>query len=640
MDRREALKTFGAATAGAWLGSQLTALPAVAAVSKPRAALQPFPLSAVRLLDSDFSAAQARNARYLLALDPDRLLHNFRVNAGLKPKAPVYGGWESVEPWIDIRCHGHTLGHYLSACAMHYAATGDDVFKERVAYAVSELAACQAASKNGLVCAFPDGPEQLERSFRGEDFVGVPWYTMHKIYAGLRDAHTFAGNEQALDVLVGLSDWAWNATRPLSDAAMQKLLDREHGGMNEILADVYTLTNDGRYLHLAERFSHRALLDPLAAGRDVLDGLHSNTQIPKVIGFARLYELTGKPEYDKAARFFWDRVVNARSFVTGGNGEGEHFFPPHEFVQRLSSAKTMETCCTHNLLKLTRKLFTLEPNARYADYYERALFNGILASQDPDSGMVTYFQATRPGYVKLYCTPFDSFWCCTGSGIENHTKYGDSIYFHDDESLAVNLFIASRLEWRERGLTLTQATRFPYEERSRLTFELTSPTSLALRIRHPAWCRELTVMVNGRRHLVSKQAGSFVTIERRWRSGDTVEVQLPMHLHAEPLPNAPTFVAALYGPIVLVGRMGRHGITPGADLIVNERLSGTMLNDPTPVPAFVGTAESFISSFVGTGEPLHFVVRGFEQNREIQFMPYFALHHERYNMYWRLQGSS
>src|SRR5690606_36705164 len=332
---------------------------------------------------------------------------------------------------------------------------------------------------------------------------------------------------------------------------------------------------------------------PLAAGRDVLDGLHSTTQIPTVIGFARLYELTGKPEYAKAARFFWDRVVNARSFLTGGNGEGEHFFPPHEFVQRLSSAKTMETCCTHNLLKLTRKLFTLEPNARYADYYERALFNGILASQDPDSGMVTYFQATRPGYVKLYCTPFDSFWCCTGSGIENHTKYGDSIYFHDDESLAVNLFIASRLEWRERGLTLTQATRFPYEERSRLTFELTSPTSLALRIRHPAWCRELTVMVNGRRHLVSKQAGSFVTIERRWRSGDTVEVQLPMHLHAEPLPNAPTFVAALYGPIVLVGRMGRHGITPGADLIVNERLSGTMLNDPTPVPAFVGTAESF-----------------------------------------------
>lgn len=639
MDRREALKTLGVAASGAWLGSSLATLPSFAASSQARPALQPFALSAVRLLDSDFSKAQERNARYLLALEPDRLLHNFRVNAGLKPKAPVYGGWESVEPWIDIRCHGHTLGHYLSACAMHYAATGDAAFKDRVAYAVAELAACQAASKNGLVCAFPDGAEQLERSLRGEAFVGVPWYTMHKVYAGLRDAHTFTGNAQALEVLVRLSDWAWEATSPLSEAAMQQLLDREHGGMNEILADVYALTNDAKYLLLAERFSHRALLDPLAAGQDVLDGLHSNTQIPKVIGFARLHELTGKAEYDRAARFFWDRVVRARSFVTGGNGDGEHFFSPHEFAQRLSSAKTMETCCTHNLLKLTRKLFAHQPSADYADYYERALFNGILASQDPASGMVTYFQATRPGYVKLYCTPFDSFWCCTGSGIENHAKYGDSVYFHDDRSLLVNLFIASRLDWRERGLTLTQTTRFPYEARSQLALELAKPTSLALQLRHPAWCRELTVTVNGKQEVISTKAGSFVTIERRWRSGDVVDVQLPMHLYTESLPGAPTFVAALYGPIVLVGRMGRHGITPGADLIVNERLSGTMLNDPTPVPAFAGTAEAFIRAFARTHEPLHFVARGFEQDRAIEFMPYYALAHERYNMYWNVQSN-
>ena len=636
IDRREALKSLGVGTVSAWFGSLAISSRSLAHPSVSNATAKPFPLQAVRLLESEFSAAQTRNARYLSDLDADRLLHNFRVNAGLEPKAPVYGGWESQEPWVDIRCHGHTLGHYLSACSMHYAATGDKAFKARVDYVVSELAECQKAGKTGLVCAFPDGAEQLERSLRGEEFAGVPWYTMHKVYAGLRDAHVHANSELAREVLVRLSDWAWRVTEPLSDAQMQRLLDREHGGMNEILADVHALTNDPKYLRLAERFSHRALLDPLVSGKDTLDGLHSNTQIPKVIGFARLYELTGREEYRRAARFFWDRVVGARSFVTGGNGDGEHFFPPNEFAQRLPSAKTMETCCTHNLLKLTRKLFVGEPTAPYADYYERALFNGILASQDPDSGMVTYFQATRPGYVKLYCTPFDSFWCCTGSGIENHAKYGDSIYFHDNnDSLFVNLFVASSLDWDARGLKLTQTTRFPDEDRSRLTFELKKPTWLGLQVRHPWWCREAVVTINGKRRIVSREPSSYIAIERQWRNGDVVEVQLPMHLHAEPLPGEPDVVAAMFGPIVLVGRMGTHGLSAGADLIVNERLSGTMLNDPTPVPAFVGTPAQFIESFERRDDRLQFVVNGFEGGRSIEFMPYYRLAHERYNLYWK-----
>lgn len=635
IDRREALKSLGVGTVSAWFGGLTLSSSSLAQAHTGNSTAKPFPLRDVRLLESEFSAAQARNARYLSDLDADRLLHNFRVNAGLEPKAPVYGGWESQEPWVDIRCHGHTLGHYLSACSMHYAATGDETFKARVDYVVAELAECQKAGKTGLVCAFPDGAEQLERSLRGEEFAGVPWYTMHKVYAGLRDAHVLANSELALEVLVGLSDWAWRVTEPLSDAQMQRLLDREHGGMNEILADVHVLTNDPKYLRLAERFSHRALLDPLAAGKDTLDGLHSNTQIPKVIGFARLYELTGREEYRRAARFFWDRVVGARSFVTGGNGDGEHFFPPTEFAQRLPSAKTMETCCTHNLLKLTRKLFAGEPTATYADYYERALFNGILASQDPDSGMVTYFQATRPGYVKLYCTPFDSFWCCTGSGIENHAKYGDSIYFHDKESLFVNLFVASSLNWEAQGLKLTQTTRFPDEDRSRLAFELKKPTWLALQVRHPWWCREAVVTINGKRRIVSRKPSSYISIERQWRNGDVVEVHLPMHLHAEPLPGEPDLVAAMFGPIVLVGRMGTHGLSPGADLIVNERLSGTMLNDPTPVPAFVGTPAQFIESFERRDGRLEFLVKGFEGGRSIEFMPYYRLAHERYNLYWK-----
>jgi DUF1680 family protein len=636
MDRREALKSIGAGTATVWIGSAIPGHSAFAQVPyAKRGQVTPFSLNAVRLLEGEFSKAQARNAQYLKSLEADRLLHNFRVNAGLEPKAPVYGGWESQEPWVEIRCHGHTLGHYLSACSMHYAATADDAFKQKVDYVVTELAECQSASKSGVICAFPDGATQLERSLRGEEFLGVPWYTMHKVFAGLRDAHVFTGSTRALEVLVRLSDWAWTATEPLTDAALQKMLDREHGGMNEIFADVYSLTQDEKYLRLAKRFSHRALLTPLVEGKDILDGLHSNTQIPKVIGFSRLYELTGEDDYRKAARFFWDRVVRARSFVTGGNGDVELFFPPREFEQRLTSAKTMETCCTHNLLKLTRKLFASEQIASYADYYERALYNGILASQDPDSGMMTYFQATRPGYVKLYCTPVDSFWCCTGSGIENHAKYGDSLYFHDDGSIYINLFVASTLEWRERDLKLTQQTRFPTEDRSRISLELKKPTSLALHIRHPSWCREATVTTNGKRHTVSREPSSYISIERKWRSGDTIELHLPMHLHTESLPGEPNIVAALYGPIVLAGRMGKHGLSPGADLIVNERLSGTMLNDPTPVPAWLGAPTKFIESFEPMETPLHFSVKGFEQARTIELMPYYALAHERYNLYWR-----
>ena len=636
IDRREVLQALGVGTIAASVGTVLPGGSLLArSLPKPTSVARPVELASVRLLDGPFAAAQSRNAQYLRSLEPDRLLHNFRVNAGLTPKGAVYGGWESQEPWVDIRCHGHTLGHYLSACAMQFAATGDAWFKDRAEYVVQELSACQRASKDGVICAFPDGALQLERSFRGETFIGVPWYTMHKLFAGLRDVHVHTGSAAALRVLVGLSEWLAVRAAPLSDDVLQHMLDREHGGMNEILADVHVLTGDAKYLELALRFSHQALLQPLVRGQDALDGLHSNTQIPKVIGFSRLYELTGKEDYAQAARFFWDSVVGQRSFVTGGNGDGEHFFPPSEFAQRLGSAKTMETCCTHNLLKLTRHLFAQTPTAAYADYYERALFNGILASQDPDSGMMTYFQATRPGYVKLYCTPFDSFWCCTGSGMENHTKYGDSIYYQDDEGLLVNLFIASTLNWRARGIELTQRTSFPKEARTRISIASGGPTRFALRLRHPAWCREATASVNGKPHSSSRQPSSYLTIEREWRDGDEVELSVPMHLHTEPLPGVQTIVAALYGPIVLAGRMGTHGLAPGADLIVNERLSGTMLNEPTVVPDWPGSPQSMLAALEATGDPLQFTARGFAGSRTIEFMPYYALAHERYNLYWR-----
>jgi uncharacterized protein len=641
ISRRDALALLGLGAAGVALAGALPrtahAVPAGAPQPAPGPRLAPFPLGDVRLLDGPFRAAQERDARYLLALEPDRMLANFRANAGLPPKAPVYGGWESEEPWVDIRCHGHTLGHYLSAVAMMYASSGDARFRERVDYIVDELRACQQARGDGLVCAFPDGSKPLDDAVAGRRFAGVPWYTMHKVLAGLRDAHLDAGSAAALPVLVALAEWTWRATRGLSEAQFQRMLDTEHGGMTEVLADVSAITREPRYLELARQFAHQAVLRPLAEGRDTLDGLHANTQIPKFIGFERVHELTGAPEYGAAARFFWRTVVERRSYATGGHGDGEHFFPVTEFAQRLQSAKTMETCCTHNMLRLTRALFLAEPSAAYADYYERALYNGILASQDPESGMMTYFQATRPGYVKLYHTPTGSFWCCTGSGMENHAKYGDSIYFQGPDALYVSLFVPSVVDWKAAGLTVTQTTRFPEADTTRLAIAARRPARATVHVRHPAWSPRVTVRVNGRVAAASDRPGRFVALARTWRDGDVVEVHVPMTLRAEPLPGTTDHVALLYGPIVLAGALGREGLAPGADIIRNERESGTMLNAPVEVPTLAASAADVARRVERVpGAPLAFRTVGIGRPRDVRLVPWHAVAHERYTLYWRL----
>lgn len=604
----------------------------------PELRASPFAPGEVRLLPGPFLDARERDARYLLELDPDRMLHNFRVNAGLEPRAPVYGGWESLEPWLRLHCHGHTLGHWLTASSLMYAATGDVRLRERIEYAVDDLRACQDAMGTGLVCAFPDGTEQLDKAISGEEFEGVPWYTMHKVLAGLRDAHVHAGNDEALAVLVGLCDWAWRATEPLTEEAFQRMLGREHGGMNEVLADVHALTGDPRYLTLARRFCHRALLEPLAEGRDILDGLHSNTQIPKFVGFARLYELTGEPEYLAAARFFWETVALRRSFVTGGHGDLERFFPPEESLQHLEGAKTMEGCCTYNMLRLTRHLFGIEPKAAYADFYERALYNNILASQDPDTGWNTYFQTTRPGYLKLYHSPIDSFWCCTGTGMENHAKHSNSIYFKGARELWVNLFVASEVTWAETGLRLRQETAFPEEDSVRFTVMVGAPTRATLNIRHPAWSEAMSVTVNGRGHEGTGEPGSFVSLEREWRDGDVIEVRIPMALRTEPLAGAPQRVAFLYGPIVLAGRLGREGLYPGADILRAVEISGTLLVVPVEVPTLAADAATVHERVrpVPGAEPLTFETDGIGRPHDVELIPYYRLHHERYNLYWEL----
>ena len=639
--RREALKIIGAGAAGSWgwpaIAATLAGQPAAAGAAPHAPRLGYFGLHDVRIGEGPFLAAQRLDADYLRRLEPDRMLANFRGNAGLAPRAPVYGGWESVEPWVDIRCHGHTLGHYLTACACMFAATGDDTFAGRVDYIVGELALCQKET-GGWLTAFPDGVAPLTDSLAGKPFAGVPWYTTHKVLAGLRDAHLIRGSGAALDVLRDFARWIDAAAAQVSDVALQAMLDREHGGMNEVLADVYVLTGERRYLELAQRFSHRKLLEPLARGEDSLDGLHANTQIPKIIGFSRIHQLGGPREFGDAAAFFWSTVVRTRSFATGGHGDLEHFFPRDQFAQRLSSAKTMETCCTHNMLRLTRGLYTQDPQASYFNYFERALFNGILASQDPDSGMMTYFQSTRPGYVKLFHTPFDSFWCCTGSGMENHARYGESIYAHDDESLYVNLFVASKLEWRERQLTLEQSTRFPDEDRTVLEFGGRGARQLSLRIRHPAWCERLQVSVNGRPAGHSSTPGSYFTLPaRRFRAGDRVEVHLPMRLRLEPLPGAAEYGAVMYGPIVLAGVLGKP-VPPAAQIIVNERKSGEMLNEAVAIPAWPRPLAELPAHFTRTGqERLTFIAAGFTDG-PVQFIPWFRIAHERYNLYWRAQA--
>ncbi len=439
---------------------------ALQAADVASARLLPFSLADVRLLDGPFLDAQKRDLTYLLLLQPDRMLHNFRVNAGLEPKAPVYGGWESEEPWVGIRCQGHTLGHYLSAASLMYASTGDARMKQRVDYIVAELQACQRAARTGLVCAFPDGAAQLENAVAGRRFIGVPWYTMHKIFAGLRDARLHADSAPALQVLTKLADWAIAATAPMTDEQFQHMLDTEHGGMNEVLADLAALTDESKYLALARRFSHRALLEPLADSRDPLDGLHANTQIPKVVGFQRLFESTGEDRFADASRFFWHTVVE-RPLVRHGRA-----WRPGALLPALRIREAPAVCeddgdvlhaqhvaadasCSSSTRRRPPTPTTTNVRSTTASWRPRI----------PSRGMMTYFQATRPGYVRLFHTPERSFWCCTGTGMENHAKYGDSIYFRQPDVLWINLFIPSVVDLEGERADAAPDDHFPRDPR-------------------------------------------------------------------------------------------------------------------------------------------------------------------------------
>ncbi len=643
LTRRRLLKTAAAGTLalaltrGAAAKAKQTAkssgvLPArpadrVLPVAKSRAV--PFDLADVRLLDGPFQRAQTRDGAYLLFLEPDRLLHNFHVNAGLPPKAPIYGGWESEG------VAGHIGGHYLSACSQMYRATGDPRYRARVDYMVGELAHCQARADDGLVTAIPDAQTIFAKVAADGTMTGwVPWYTMHKLYAGLRDSYQLCGNEQAKGVLVKLSDWAITTTHNLTDAQMQSMLETEHGGMAESMADVYAITSDPKYLTLAHRFTHHAVFDPLAARQDKLDGLHSNTQIPKLIGYDRIHQLTGEASYGMAPLFFWQTVTGRRSYANGGNGDYEHFFPVDDFGSHVQSDIATETCCSYNMLKLTSAEFARDPRAAYANYHERTLFNAILASQDPQTGMMMYYTPMKPGHFKTYNDPTNAFWCCVGTGIENHAKYGDSLYFHsaDGHALYVNQFVASSLRWREKGITLTQKTQFPERDTTRLSLSCAAPTSLSLKIRHPFWTSGMTVAVNGKPVAAKPGSDGYVTVRRTWQTGDVVDVRLPMTARLEPLPHAPQKQAVLFGPLLLVGAMGREGMGPKTDISAD---AAPQNNRPAlPVPVLVGSpAEITRRVRPVTGHPLMFQMTGAD-SETITLLPTHRTHNQRLNTYW------
>ena len=614
----------------------LMTLTADSANDKPAIRARGFDSWQVRLLDSPFRDAMNRDLKYLLSLDPDRLLHMFRITAGISSSAKPYGGWES--PRIELR--GHSLGHYLSACALMYSSTAEQGLRERTEKIVAELSKIQEAMPSrgfhkGYLAAFPE--EFFDRVDAAQK-VWAPYYTMHKIMAGLLDVYQHCANRQALDVLIKLADWVKFRVDRLTDEQQQKALDNEFGGMMEVLENLYGLTLNPEHLRVARKFDHRKVFDPLARGEDLMNGLHANTQIPKAIGAARDYELTGDPRYRDIARFFWQRVARFRSYVIGGNSDGEMFFPPESFSKHLGAASA-ETCNTYNMLKLTRHIFQWAPSAEAMDFYERGLVNHILASQDPQTGMMTYYVPMRPNAYKTFSSPEDSFWCCVGTGMENHAKYGDTIYFRGEDELYVNLFIASELDWVEKGILLTQETRFPESSAARLTFRMQESVRLTLKIRYPSWATTgAQVFINGKSHRIIENPGSYISIDRKWNHGDTVLLRFGMALHMEAMPDDPTIVAFLYGPLVLAGRLG-------TDSMAVDKRYGLMAppfekTASVEIPVFRCDPKDILSNLRKESETaVSFRTVGSCTPGDILLTPFYRTFEPRYAIYWKL-GSS
>ena len=583
----------------------------------------PFDLKDVKLLEGPFKNATELNIRSLLNYEPDRLLAKFRIEAGLKPKAEHYKGWEGNT------IAGHSLGHYLSACALMYSSTGDKRFLDRVNYIVDELEVCQNADGEGYIGAFPNGKRILEEEVakgdirsKGFDLNGiwVPYYTEHKVMAGLTDAYNICGNKKALQINIKFADWLATIVKNLNNEQIQNMLDCEHGGINESLADLYGLTHNEKYLKLSYVFHHKKILDSLAHGVDILPGVHANTQIPKLVGCARRYELTGNLDDRKASEFFWDRVVNHHSYVTGGNCNHEYFGEADHLRNRLSQ-NTTETCNVYNMLKLSRHLFEWEAAPEVADFYERALFNHILSSQNPEDGRVTYNLSLEMGGYKAFQDPY-WFTCCIGTGMENHSKYGANIYYHNNNELYVSQFISSELNWKKRGLVITQTTAYPEEQGTTLKFNCEHPTQLTLKLRYPKWAENgVELFINDEKISVEEKPQSFITIKRKWKKGDVLKYKMPFSLRLETMPDDSNRVAVMYGPMVMAGELGPENDPKAYEPLYVPIIMTEDRNPSDWLSAVEGEVNTFKTQKVGY---LHdFVLK-----------PFYKLHDVRYSVYF------
>ncbi len=601
--------------------------------------MQSFPLQSVRLTEGIFKNAQDVDLKYILALNADKLLAPYLIDACLPLKAERYGNWESSG--LD----GHIGGHYLSALAMMYTSTNNPELKTRLDYMISELARCQSKNGDGYVGGIPQGKVFWDRIHKGDidgssfglNNTWVPLYNIHKLFAGLRDAYLVAGNQQAKQVLIGLGNWFIQLIEPLTDEQIQQILRTEHGGINEVFADLYDITKELKYLKTAERLSHRAILNPLLQNEDKLTGLHANTQIPKVIGFEKIAQLNGNADWSNAAVNFWNNLTQKRSVAFGGNSVREHFNPTNDFSKMLESNQGPETCNSYNMLRLSKALFLDKSDAKYLDFYEKTLYNHILSSQHPAKGGFVYFTPIRPNHYRVYSQPDLGMWCCVGSGLENHTKYNELIYTHKANYLFVNLFISSVLNWAERDIKLTQKTQFPFSNRSELILNISKPNQFNIGIRVPTWASDVKVWVNGKKQAITPKSAEYILVNRIWKNGDKILVELPMKTHLEYLPDGSKWTAILHGPIVLAARTDTANLEGlfADDSRMGHEAKGK-LYAMASAKVLVDDKDDFLSKIkLVNAKTLRFTLTPNATGSLVELMPFFALHDARYQMYFQ-----
>ena len=607
-----------------------------------------FDLADVKMLPGPFRENMMRDLDYLVSFDCDRLLAPFQKAAGLPTRAPNLGGWESEG------LASHYCGHFMSASAMMYAHTRDPRLALKIDYLLPRLAECQRANGHddrefaGYCAGIPNGKAGFKRALLGGIDVGnpdalysfnlnglwSPWYTVHKIMAGLRDVYLHMGRAQAKRILVGMTEWTAQFPRRLNSAQMQKMLISEQGGMNEVLADVYAITGNDTYLTLAQHFNENSQLDPLMRRQDILNGVHSNQYIPRVIGLATQYELTGNRNYRTGAEFFWENVSRERSYAFGGNGNHEDFFPLGDTWKQLS-VSSAESCCTYNILKLTNHYFCWNALMEAADFYERALVNHILGSQDPATGMMTYYLSMEPGHFKTFSTPWDSCWCCCGTGMENHSKYARGIYYHQGDTLWVNLYIASQLHWKHKSLTIRQRTAFPNGTGVRMEISAARPARATIRLRHPYWSTPaMTLRLNGTR-VDPGLPGRYLDLTREWHDGDVIEIELSMPLRIERMAHHPSTFAILAGPTVLAAVFGDTLMTPPIPYANGNQLEWAKVPDP-PVVHRLAVGRRSVESWIKPDalQPLVWHTHGVGRPTDVRLVPYYSVAHERYVVYF------